>query len=89
MEPVTTFSTFAVILPFTSTFLDNISVVSAPDVLLVPAIATVPSVTLNPVKAPASLSTGLPVVKMARSVLIKPKPLPVIPFWLAIIKFAF
>ena len=53
-----------------------------------PCIAIVPLFTLNPFNIPCPSIKGLPVVSITFEVLIKPIPVPIIPFGLAMIKLA-
>ena len=48
-----------------------------------PVISTSPRLTLKPFKDPSAPKPGVPVVRVMRSVLIKPQPLHVIPLGLA------
>ena len=57
---------------------------------MIPAPATFifPFSTVKPLRVPSVLILGLPVVRTARSTLIKPAPLTLIPLGLAMIRFA-
>ena len=48
-----------------------------------PLISTSPWLTLKPPRLPSAPKVGVPVVRVMRSVLIKPQPLQVMPFGLA------